>query len=1014
MFAPLFHDWNRLKFDREDGSPQFFLPRGDAVDFVTKLVEKWDEEEKKSSSRYADYLEGAKAIAREMLNKMRGDPDRLAILQYAVSKSIIARPPHHVYVVKGELHMLQWHCDVNKCDLRLPLSSSEDTVSFLSTYEPIKSLTGSDMNVGEVTVAEALCAVAVCQNEFPVFQFLMREKVDNKGFFVNGMNMLHLAAVNNSLLMVKWLVFHEYIPVDARTNTNTGANALHLVYSHHSHWSMINYLKEEMPGAIDSEGHDYNWYRRAKLKREQPDVDWDGLDLVMSQLRQLTRLVEEGDDFCEARSLLENGALGEYLLDETTWKNYVWGSLGNHHSSEYFIEIGNHLYGEYFAESDEVDDFVIIYKSVNVESGEDELECDDNSFIDWFFKFAKRAIKLNRQECLQWIILYYRQRYRADKLQGHWRGDGYMQASLAKLIDYATWINQLDVAALLQAEIFAMGEEDRRRENVHKFDQSDDNSQCLRSAFVCGVTVEEILDRFAEKTRLLGTLTLTAGDTMGLTMDKLISCDDNLDCQFLLKDKWGPSGRESYCAWPLEVVVWEGHLHLVQWLLELQQLHKHMEVLLKAIVLAAYRPVKSTEMLPVLLRKLQMIEEQRGTLDSPPDRNVIVRELMKAILVSCGSGRDRGQNGANLSGAKLLLPVLQSYGVNVNAFRRTDKDKEYESGDEHMSIFMMTVTNLLRGDTAAAWELLRWVFQLPGLRHDSDVEIGTEEWRKNQLFSDVGKHSCVPDTFGFYKMEVDEEVENIALAIRLIDFLLKSGRFDLKLVIGELTEVIIKTLGSIEFFFRLDGQNKSLEERHVSSLRYLAENWGVDLRQVSLKCDLPIYTLKGESFELLKQQQRERWFMVEALENNDAPLRRLQTSTNLPDVLATTYKDKCTLLHVAAKHGCTEVITWLMENHVDAIDARAKDISGRTALSFARKAGFTEAERAVQMLRAMQIIRRFFRQTAMRLRCVKMAGLRSSACTLIQKVVRRYQVSKPRIVHCVHCAVTQSILSLTC
>ena len=65
-------------------------------------------------------------------------------------------------------------------------------------------------------MAEALCALAVCQGEFPVFQYLMREKVDNKGFFVNGLNMLHLAAVNNNLLIVKWLVFHNYIPINTR------------------------------------------------------------------------------------------------------------------------------------------------------------------------------------------------------------------------------------------------------------------------------------------------------------------------------------------------------------------------------------------------------------------------------------------------------------------------------------------------------------------------------------------------------------------------------------------------------------------------------------------------------------------------------------------------------------------------------------------------------------------------------------------------------------------------------
>ena len=197
----------------------------------------------------------------------------------------------------------------------------------------------------------------------------------------------------------------------------------------------------------------------------------------------------------------------------------------------------------------------------------------------------------------------------------------------------------------------------------------------------------------------------------------------------------------------------------------------------------------------------------------------------------------------------------------------------------------------------------------------------------------------------------------------------------------------------------------------MAVLRHLTDHWGVDVRNFSPRNlrHAPVPDV-DDALDLLQRQQRDRWFMVEALENNDAPLRRLQTCADLPRFLATTYKDKCTLLHVAAKHGCTEVITWLMEHYVDAIDARAKDFSGRTALSFAHSAGFTAAERAVQRLGATQIVRRFFRQTAMRLRCVRMADLRSSACTLIQKSVRRYQVIES---HVVHCTVSQTTLLLT-
>ena len=194
----------------------------------------------------------------------------------------------------------------------------------------------------------------------------------------------------------------------------------------------------------------------------------------------------------------------------------------------------------------------------------------------------------------------------------------------------------------------------------------------------------------------------------------------------------------------------------------------------------------------------------------------------------------------------------------------------------------------------------------------------------------------------------------------------------------------------------------------MAVLRHLSLHWGVDVRNFSPRNlrHAPASDVE-DAFELLQRQQRDRWFMARALENNEAPLRRLQTCADLPSVLATTYKDKSTLLHIAAKHGHTEVITWLMEHHVDAIDARVKDISGRTALSFARSAGFTAAEQAMQKLGATQTLCRFFRQTAMRLRCVRIADLRSSACTLIQKTVRRYQVSTTHNALCTHCTVSQ-------
>ena len=1007
-FAKLFTNWSRepvfteaqllddewVKYIQNKWKSKKTFPTYDAVEFVrTVVVEQWGgslappDGSSLDESFFYDRL-----MVHEMLSKMDGDPERLAILQYAVSKSIIAPPPLHVYAMKGELHMLQWHCDVNKCDLRLPLSSSEETASFLSTYEPIKSLTGSDIDAGEVTVAEALCAVAVCEGEFPVFQFLMRQKVDNKGFFVNGMNMLHLAAVNYSLLMVKWLVFHEYIPVDARTNNTAGANALHLTYLHHADWAMTNFLEEEIPGAVDSEGHDYYWYRRAKLKREQPDLDWDRLDLVVSQLRDLTRMVEDGVDFCEGHSLLESSALDDYLRDQNSlfWvESYLWTSTypGKHRLDPHYIE-----------------------------RGEDELECDDNSFIDWFFKFVKRVIKRNREECLQWLISIYRQMYTVGRAQSFHNYD--LIGRLTTLIEYATCVDQPAVVSLLQAEVLAMKDEDVLWHRIHEY------RECFKSAFVCGVTVEEILEHFFEKTRLLGTLTLMAGNTLGLTMEKLVSCDDTSNCKFYF-EKWGPNECGGFLgAWPLEVVVWEGHLHLIKWLLELQQLHKRIEVLLKAITMAVCCPDACTEILPLLLGKLTAIEEQRAILDSPPDRNVIVRELMEAILVSCGAGhlnRKTGQGSTNLSAAKLLLPVLQSYGVNINAYLSSDKDNGYQYGDQYQSIFMMTVKNLLRSDTAESWALLRWVMQLPDLRHDAEIALVTseklplhKEWRQNNVFSYVGKCSYKPDTYdGWFvtrgdvrvAMEVDEIKEQVAHSIRVIDFLLKFSSRDLVQAIAEVAEAIKKELSQRHGYYGAP----PIEDHHVAALRHLTFHWGIDIRNITAQ-SIPRHILRhatapkvDDALDLLARQQRERWFMVEALESNDAPLRRLQTCADVPGVLATTYEDKCTLLHVAAKHGCMEVITWLMENHVDAIDAGAKDIAGRTALSFAHKAGFTEAERAVQKLRAMQIVRRFFRKSAMRLRCIKLACLRSSACTLIQKAVRRYLVSKPRVAQRIHC-----------
>ena len=756
---------------------------------------------------------------------------------------------------------------------------------------------------------------------------------------------------------------------------------------------MTNFLEEEIPGELDDEGHDYSWYRRAKLKREHPDVDWDRLDLIISQMREVTRVVEAEVDCSKARCLLESGDLNYYLQNRDHWGNYEWLSGSKHR----------------FCMND-------------VSRGKDEEDCDDYSFDDWFFKFVKRAIKWNREEYLQWLISFYRQMYRVNHMgtEEHIQVYFNVEKSLTTLSNYATLVDQPAVAELLKAEIQAMKEEDVRRSEITKF-----GLDCLRDAFLCGATVEEILDLFAEQTRLFGTLTLTAGDTPGITIEKLTSCGSTYDCYFYL-NKWGPSNHHFSSACPLEVVVWEGHVHLVNWLLQLQNpqnlqnLQNHVEILLKAIQLAAHRPDASAEILPLLIEKLQAIEQQCTTLDSPPARNIIIRKLMKTMLLSCGSDHFDGQGRVNLSAAKLLLPVLQSYGVDVNAYldNKNNDNGENDYGDEINSILRMAVMNLIRNDTVEGWELLQWVFHLPGLRHDSEVALDTteklplhKEWKQINLFSLLGAQSYMPDPYGWAilqddsrrAMEDDEIKNKVTHLIRMIDFLLTYSCGDVRQAINDLEEQIKNKL-KVHYVY----DDSPIEDQHVAVLRHLSLHWGVDVRNFSSRnLQHAISSDVEDALELLKRQQRDRWFMAGALENNEAPLRRLQTCADLPSVLATTYKDKCTLLHVAAKHGHTDVITWLMEHHVDAIDARVKDISGRTALSFARSAGFTAAEQAMQKLGASQTVRRFFRKTAMRLRCVRMADLRSSASTLIQKTVRRYQVSTTHNAQFTPCIVSQ-------
>eukprot|EP01032_Pedospumella_encystans_P016533 gene16533-18862_t len=138
--------------------------------------------------------------------------ERAEVLNYLLShhSGVLLHP--HKFVVQGQLHLLQWAVRAGHIDLKCHVSMCASLV------EHVQSLSWLTLEIkrknkprgipGDLTVAEVLCALAAGYGDYFIFQWLLEEVIPpaRHGATFNHRDLLHIAAVQNHLLIVKYLL----------------------------------------------------------------------------------------------------------------------------------------------------------------------------------------------------------------------------------------------------------------------------------------------------------------------------------------------------------------------------------------------------------------------------------------------------------------------------------------------------------------------------------------------------------------------------------------------------------------------------------------------------------------------------------------------------------------------------------------------------------------------------------------------------------------------------------------
>jgi len=177
--------------------------------------------------------------------------ERAAVLNYLIglpAEVVVLHP--HKFVLQGQLHLLQWAVRAGHIDLKRPVGTCASLV------EHIQSLSWLTLEIkrknkprgipGDLTVAEALCALAAGCGEFFIFQWLLEEVIPPARHSVtfNHRDLLHIAAVQNSLLIVKYLLARKPLPT---VHLVTAIEASFAAKSYLSGQALLDYFQFEKP-----------------------------------------------------------------------------------------------------------------------------------------------------------------------------------------------------------------------------------------------------------------------------------------------------------------------------------------------------------------------------------------------------------------------------------------------------------------------------------------------------------------------------------------------------------------------------------------------------------------------------------------------------------------------------------------------------------------------------------------------------------------------------------------------
>ena len=321
--------------------------------------------------------------------------ERIKTLEWLLDEKGVNYPELHHFVYEGQHQLLKWYCKTTKyVDIYAPLHTFASLLNeVIYNCSPLVKEISGEVISSDISAVEALCVLASVKGEYNVLHYLVKEKI-KKGFLVNGMNMLHIAAACGHLHIVKWFVTQRWYSL--KKVTTNGMTACHLALKY-NHAVVGVYLLgiSEMKDIKDSDGKSNLWWTLQSTNVLLKKVAMEHSNL--NSCEDLKLLIDNKVEFKEFEIVLNASGIRQYFFERGTFyeirPGHVWALQYGYYDKESFYESYK-------------DDFSLFFSSIVMNA----MVLYDDEFLHWLLELLheskeKREI-YNENEFIKCLSTY--------------------------------------------------------------------------------------------------------------------------------------------------------------------------------------------------------------------------------------------------------------------------------------------------------------------------------------------------------------------------------------------------------------------------------------------------------------------------------------------------------------------------------------------------------------------------------------------------------------------------------